>query len=205
VTIDADSDPGKKLYHLTNIKPIDPIINVEIGLIIHSIRSSLDILACALAARNCFPESKSTYFPIWKTHDDFLDPKSSVLKKIKRLSQIDQDIVKGLCPYPGGNDLLCALHDLDVARKHRRLLNVFMSPGGLAFDGDDLITLGDWSNFNEKTVIMSTAASVPDRKMQIGLHIAFDEGKVTPGNNLTGPLGDFIRLANSIIDLFKVP
>jgi hypothetical protein len=62
LVIDTDSQPGKKLYRFGNIKPLDPIINAEAGAVIHSIRSSLDLLTCAVAARNGFPESKSTYF-----------------------------------------------------------------------------------------------------------------------------------------------
>jgi hypothetical protein len=101
VRIDVDSEPGKKLYRLSNIKPLVPIINAEAGAMIHSIRSSLDLLACALAARNGFPDSTSTYFPIWKSQDEFLtnrDPRP--LKKIKRLSQVCQDTIKSLKPYP---------------------------------------------------------------------------------------------------------
>ena len=203
VAIDTDSEPGKKLYRIFDIKPIDLFISVEAGAIIHSIRSSLDLLACALAERNGHPASKDTYFPIWRNKDDFRDPKSRVLKKIKQLSQIDQDIVKGLCPYPGGNDLLVALHDLDVTRKHRQLLKMNMSPRGLAFEGEGTITLGDWRDFDEKTVIVSTCASMPDRKMHIGLHITFDKGVWTPSNDLAARLREFARLADSIINTFR--
>ena len=205
VAIDINSKPGKKLYRLFDIKPIDPLISVEAGAIIHSIRSSLDLLACTLATRNSHPESKTTYFPIWKSQADFLNPQSLVLEKIKRLSEIDQDMIKGLCPYPRGNDLLCGLHGLDVTRKHRRLLNMRMSPRGLAFEGDGTIILGDWQDFDEKTVIVETSASVPDRKMHIGLHITFNEGIAAQGNDLAGTLRNFASLANSIIDRFDSP
>jgi hypothetical protein len=105
VAIDTNSEPGKKLYRLANIKRLDPVINAEAGAIIHSLRSSLDLLACALATRNGHPNSTSTYFPIWKSNAAFLAAPSRhtnpVLEKIKRLSQIDQVIVKDLKPYPG--------------------------------------------------------------------------------------------------------
>lgn len=83
VRIDTVSDPGRKLYRLTGIRALDPIINAEAGVIIHSIRSSLDLLACTLAARNGFSESKRTYFPIWKTEADFFDPQSRTLQRRK--------------------------------------------------------------------------------------------------------------------------
>ena len=205
VAIDTDSDPGKKLYRIVGIKPLDPMINAEAGAIIHSIRSSLDLLACALAARNGFPESRDTYFPIWRTEADFLNPQSQVLKKIKRLSQIDQVIIKGLRPYPGGNKLLCAFHDLDLTRKHRRLLNMFAFPRGVAFDGEGPITLEDWRDFDEKSVLISTPATAPDGEIHVGLHIAFNETGITRGQDIAGPIRDFARLANSIVGLFDDP
>jgi hypothetical protein len=205
VAIDADSEPGKKLYRLVGIKPLDPVINAEAGAIIHSIRSSLDLLACTLAARNGFLESRGTYFPIWKTEADFLDPKSRVLEKIKRLSEIDQVIIKGLRPYPGGNKLLCAFHDLDLTRKHRRLLNLFVFPRGTAFDGKGPITLEDWIGFDEKAVLISTSATAPDGEIHVGLQIAFNETGVTRSQDVAGPIRNFARLANSIIGLFDTP
>jgi hypothetical protein len=190
---------------LVGIKPFDPLISAEAGAIIHSIRSSLDLLACALAARNRFPESRGTYFPIWKTEADFLNPKSRVLEKIKRLSEIDQVIIKRLRPYPGGNKLLCAFHDLDLTRKHRRLLDLFAFPRGIAFDGEGPITLEDWSGLDEKAVLVSTPATAPDGEIHVGLQIAFNEAGVTRGQDIAGPIRDFARLANSIIGLFDDP
>jgi len=174
----------EKLYRFANIKPLDAIINAEAGTVIHSIRSSLDLLACALAARNGLPESKSTYFPIWKTQIDFADPTSRILEKIKRLSQADQIIIKDLRPYPGGNDALCSLHDLDLTRKHRRLLKAFVFPRGIGLVGFPYpVTTGEWHGCNEKTVLAATDASHPDGEINIGLHIAFGESGPIHGDN----------------------
>jgi hypothetical protein len=207
VTIDTDSEPGKKLYRLSLIMPLDPIINAEAGAVIHSIRSSLDLLACALAARNGFPDSTSTYFPVWKSKQDFDAPvgrkRNPTLEKIKRLSQFNQAIIKALKPYPGGNDLLCALHDLDLTRKHRRLLNTFIFPRGIGFDpGISPITLGDWRGFNEETVLVETASDQPDSNVTIGLHVAFDEAGATHGHDCVGAIRDFARMASNILTLF---
>jgi hypothetical protein len=205
VSIDTDSDPSKKLYRIRNIKPLSPIINAEAGAIIHSIRSSLDLLTGALAARNGFPDSTSTYFPIWESEEEFLtnrDPRP--LKKIKRLSQVCQDNIKSLKPYPGGNDLLCTLHELDKTRKHRRLLDTFIFPRGIGFDpglrGE--VTMGDWHRFNEETVLCSTSANAPDSDVSIGLHVAFDEAGPMHGQNFTATIREFARLAKNILVLF---
>lgn len=205
IRIDTDSEPGQKLYRLTEVKPLDPLINAEAGAIIHNLRSSLDLLACTLAARNGFRESKSTHFPIWKSEADFLSPKSRAIEKIKRLSQIDQDIIKDLRPYPGGNDLLCALHDLDLTRKHRRLLDLFVRPRGMRFEPSIAgpLTIRDWQGgLNEEAVLVTTSAIEPDGDITIGLYITVDETSAPYGKDFAGTIRDFARLAMEIIRLF---
>ena len=205
ITIDTNSEPGKKLYRVAEIKPPDAAVNVEAGLIIHSLRSSLDLLVCALAARNRFPDSKSTYFPIWKSEADFLDPKSEVLKKIKRLSQVDQDIIKNLTPHPGGNQLLCALHDLDLTRKHRRLLGTFLFPGDVAFTASfsAALTIHEVRRLEKNAVVLSTPADIPNGDVSVAPHVAFDEIAGINGHDFSGTLSNFARLANQIIVLFN--
>jgi hypothetical protein len=43
---------GKKLIRLRDVKFPPPIINLEVGLIAHALRSGLDVLVNALAERN---------------------------------------------------------------------------------------------------------------------------------------------------------
>ncbi|HEY4048772.1 MAG TPA: hypothetical protein VGM27_18055 [Acidobacteriaceae bacterium] len=58
-------------------------------------------------------------------------------KKINRLSASDQETIERLQPYCGGNvpELLWSLHDLDITRKHRQLVNAYSSPHGLGVYG----------------------------------------------------------------------
>ncbi len=63
-----------------------------------------------------------------------LDPKCG-LESIKWLTKDQRAIIKSLEPYPGGNDALRTLHQLDIMRKHRRLLNVTISPAWLSITG----------------------------------------------------------------------
>jgi hypothetical protein len=204
IRIDAKTEPGKKLYRFSEIKPLPPIIHAEAGAIIHSIRSSLDLLACALAARNGYKESGSTYFPIWKSEADFLDPKSEVLKKIKRLSEVDRGVIKDLRPYPGGNDTLYSLHKLDLTRKHRRLLNTRVLPRGVFLEGVGRATLTLYEvSFDEESVIASTDAAEPDGNLRANLHVTLDEGFLTNGSDFSAPIREFARTAVAIIRLFE--
>lgn len=205
IEIDTDSEPGKKLYRLVDLAPIDPIINAEAGAIIHSIRSSLDLLACALAARNGFPENRSTYFPIWKSEADFRDPKSPVLEKIKRLSKVDQDIIKNLRPYPGGHNMLAALHELDLTRKHRRLLRTVVMPRGITLSGlGGYTVLREWNSFNEETVLVATPASQPDGDVSVSLQVALSEANIASAGleDCVGPIRELSRSTFEIVGLF---
>lgn len=203
VFIDADSEPGKKLYRLIDLKPIDPIISAEAGAIIHSIRSSLDLLACALAARNGFPQSRSTHFPIWKSDSEFLNLKSRPYEYIKRLSQVDRDIITDLRPFPGGNDLLCALHELDLTRKHRRLLKTVVTPRGMNFAGlGGEVTTYDWPTFDEDALLVSTPASAADGEVTVNLQVALNEAGVSRGEDCAGSIRNLARATFDIIIRF---
>ncbi len=207
ITIDANSEPSKKLYRLTEVKPIPPAINAETGAIIHSIRSSLDILACTLAARHGNPDSRSTHFPIWKSEAEFLNTKSRPHKYIKGLSQIDQAVIKNLRPYSGGNDTLYALHELDLTRKHRRLLNTFVRPRGTGYfrsQGQTPHFTGD-NRFEEGTVLLWTVATEANGDVSLFPHVSLNEASISNDVDLTAPIRDFARLANTIIDIFGYP
>ena len=79
-------EDGKKAYYL-RANPVPAIINAETGSIINSIRTSLDLLASALAARNGNAGSRQVYFPVCGTQAQFLKDGKG---KIKLLSPADQ-------------------------------------------------------------------------------------------------------------------
>jgi hypothetical protein len=121
-------ETGQKLIKLSDVKPIPAIINAEVGAIINSLRSSLDVLVSILARRNGHPTSRGTEFPVCASEDKFFCGPNAGRKKIKRLSEADQEIIKSLKPWKNGNGHLYALHELDNTRKHRRLVKVARVP-----------------------------------------------------------------------------
>jgi hypothetical protein len=201
VVIDVDSEPGKKLYRLDKIRPFDLLISAEAGAIIHSIRSSLDLLACALAARNGYPESRSTQFPIWKSRKAFEDCRTRPFDHIKELSGADQDMIKSLRPYPGGNDKLCTLHELDLTRKHRRLLGLSMFPRGVLLQGtiEHPVMLTEWNGTDEEPVVLSTPATAPDGQISVNFQVALREAGVTGSEDCTQPIREFAYTAKEIV------
>ncbi len=106
---------------------LPPIFHAELGAIIGSCRSALDLLGAALAARNSRSPSSKTYFPIFHSEQDMLDPMHGIQGK-KWLSRAEAAIISSLCPYAGGNDTLWGLHQLDILRKHKRLVATAIYP-----------------------------------------------------------------------------
>jgi hypothetical protein len=203
--IDFDSEKGKKVIkYIPSDLPM--MINVEAGVIVNSIRSSLDILAVALAARNGFPNSKDTSFPICGSVTEF---QRGGLKKVKRLSPQDRATIERLMPYDGGDDMLYALHQMDITRKHRRLLVVHpdldFSLGGHCIKPIWPIDLPVNERPKDPTILVWINPDAPDADAELTVEVRLALGKVLQTASVAPALGEFSSLAHSIIDRFDAP
>jgi hypothetical protein len=201
--IDFDSEKGKKVIkYIPTDLPV--IINVEAGVIVNSIRSSLDILAVVLAARNGFPNRKDTSFPICKSVNEF---RSWGLKKIKRLSPQDRETIERL--YDGGNDMLYALHQMDIMRKHRRLLVAYpdlgFSLGGHCIKPIWASDLPDNERPKDPTILAWINRDTPDAYAELTVEVSLELDKVLQTAPVAPALREFCSLAHSIIDRFDAP
>jgi hypothetical protein len=191
------------------VKPIPRPLNAEAGIIIHSIRSSLDILAVALAERNGAVTPTDVYFPIWKDAAAFNDHTNRTIEKIERLSIADQLVVKNLKPYDGGNDLLATLHKLDLTRKHRRLLVAHPVPKMIAISPSSLKQglqfVPSWNGFKENAVLAITGRDATDSNIDMTFEIRIAEAGAVSTKGAVSALTDFASLAYSIISLFDTP
>jgi len=115
-------------------QPFPLEINAWVGAIIGSIRSSLDLVTAALAARHGKNPSTDTHFPIYRSLHDFIDPLTGIESK-KWLSERERAAIKSFKPYNGGDDVLWPLHRLDIARKHERLVNASPDVSGYMMIG----------------------------------------------------------------------
>src|SRR5258708_5992480 len=132
---------GKKFIKLADVARIDPIINAEIGAIINSMRSSLDILMTSVVLRHSKTiNPKSIYFPVVKDRAQFLRMKGYKGEEaIKALPQRERSIIENLEPWEaGGNPLLVALHNLDIVRKHQRLIDIRVDPWMIGISQRDI-------------------------------------------------------------------
>jgi hypothetical protein len=122
-------------------QPFPLTFNAWAGAIINSLRSSLDLIAAALADRNGHKPNADTHFPIFRCLLDFIDPLTGIEGK-KWLSARERAAIKTFKPYGGGDAVLWPLHHLDVLRKHQRLLVARPSVDGYLMVGSRHMTVG---------------------------------------------------------------
>ena len=186
--------------------PLPLIVNAEAGIIIHSIRSSLDLLAVALAERNGHLAPKDVYFPICESLTAFLDTRpGGGAKKIARLSDADKLVIENLKPYQGGNDLLYSLHKMDVLRKHQSLIATHadlgrMTLGGPGIDAEFPVS---WPSFENETVLVWIARDAPNYDLDITCEITLTQTPTLVRMPAADSLRNFASLAYTIINLFR--
>jgi hypothetical protein len=131
-----------QVYYFEATELVPPKIAIKIGAIIHAQRSALDNLAATLATRSGHPDARDVYFPITKSETELHEKQAQ--KKIRKLSQMDQDRIIAWRPYQGGNDLVYALHHLNLQDKHRQLVLLGNSPTpgqDISFSGSGTMAL----------------------------------------------------------------
>jgi hypothetical protein len=210
-----DNESNSAYYSLVVIEksPLPLAFNVEAGAYINAIRSSLDILATALAYRYDMPRPDKVYFPIVDSAADFASGKYKGVKFVDGLPAPERTIIESLKPYRGsdGNDRLTLLHDLDIERKHRRLLIFHPTPRKLGIakryitSGMFVFNSPGFIRMANKTEIGKLAKGAPIPQIELHAYVAFDEALFPKGQRVIAALDDFASLASSIIKLFDEP
>jgi len=108
IVMETDPHTAEQLLVARRKIPLDPLISPQVGCIINSARSSLDLLAAALACRNGVKPSATTHFPFYASHQDFIDPLKGIVCK-KWLSTAEKATFKSIAPYDGGDEVLWTL------------------------------------------------------------------------------------------------
>jgi hypothetical protein len=197
---------GKKSIKLRIDSRLPLTFNAEVGAIINTIRTSLDLLASALAQRNGKKPSADSHFPIYPTVYDFIDP-LNVAKRKQWLSDSARSIIENLKPYRGGNDRLFALHHFDVIRKHERLLAVRFGPTSISASprahAEGLRFPSLWAGFDNDTVIAWTNLNGTYGEIQMAMDVKFHEGDLVVNEPVGQALRDFWRMATMIIEMFE--
>jgi len=204
IIANLDLSGPQKLFKVKQKVPLPLIVNAEVGSIINSVRSSFDLLATALAVRNGHKTVDNVYFPISSDVTNFL---REGMKKIKRLSADDQDAIKALKPYSGGNDTLYAIHQLDIQRKHRRLVAVGSETRQFALVGSGAAPKfpTTWRRLEDEPVMAWVGADTANYKAYLTVEVFLAESLSLSRKPVVATLRDFMREARAIIGLFDPP
>jgi hypothetical protein len=116
-----DPQSGDRIVKFRLISESPPELAIVLGDAIHNLRSALDHLACQIVLAGGGKPNTHTAFPIFYAQKTF---EAKFNGKIHGASQKMLDLVRGLNPYRRGNELLWALHKLDIIDKHRLLIPV---------------------------------------------------------------------------------
>jgi hypothetical protein len=200
---------GEKVYKLAEVRQLPAIINLEAGLVINSLRSSLDVLTNILAKRNGALDPTDTQFPICRTRDAFFHGKHAGHKEIKRLSVADRKVIEQLEPWAGGHPQLFYLHTLDTLRKHRRLLGVFVHPVGLTLGNVERKSgfriASAWKGFQNESIVGWAKIEAPKPYVEITLDVTLAEGQRFPSVPILCILDEFTRSVEAVVNLFDAP
>lgn len=175
--------------------PFPANLPLILGDAIHNLRSALDIKMFELIGMRA-EQPKNVQFPFASTAEKF----EKTIKQ-REIYLAGNDVVSAISefrPYPGGNDLLCGLHDLDIADKHRLILVITgtgtinsldferMVPGIKGYgsvdmvfaDGVKLIVQHKFRNRNERRTIWKHHPSDEyERDTQPNLEVVFGENE----------------------------
>jgi hypothetical protein len=111
-----------------------------IGDVFHNLRTALDLLISDLAVR-AKVSVKGLQFPIGKSQEDF---RFQIDKyKLRKLGSSVVSLLEEVAPYPGGDDMLVAIRQLNNQDKHRSILPTAMSFAGPVFDTHTQSIVGD--------------------------------------------------------------
>lgn len=157
---ELDPQTGEHLLVAYLMGPLDPIVNAEVGVIINSIRTALDLLAASLCRRNGNKPSADTHFPIFPSEQAMIDPLTGIEGK-KWLSNGERATIKALKPYDGGDHAIWPLHQLDILRKHERLVEARPGVSGMLWMGPRgrMVVIGSRAleRLEDKTILHRSA------------------------------------------------
>jgi hypothetical protein len=209
-TIIKDPDPNvpNNVVVAVEKEPLPLSFIVETGAYIHSIRSALDILATSLAYRYQMPNPEDVYFPVAVSEKVFMSGGYKGVDFVQGLPSTERAIIECLKPYQGGNELLWALHRLDITRKHKRLLDTAIWPRKFAVMGwwntGDFTPVGDWISVNGETVL-GLLKKGTGAQIYFTPYIAIHEPLLMGRKPLITALDEFASYASSIVAMFDMP
>lgn len=210
IIVDKDAKTGQSLLKLemTQNFPSDVAAPI-IGDAIHNTRSALDHMMCDIVAHEGNVKTKYTKFPFDDSRQKLIDRINGGLIQRVRSDIIDL-IVDEIRPYKdsGGDEGLCALHDLDITDKHELLI-----PSFTVSKVDGICVKGGKTALNNLSVTPMLGwqaclfAGVDNLEItnqgQPTVHIAFAKNNPFWGQSVIPTLLQLVESVSGILDIFE--
>lgn len=208
-----ENSPTHDLLVAIEKEPFPLAFSAEYGAYLNSVRSSLDILAVALGERFGVARLDKVYFPVAKSAAAFASSDFQRKELIRALPSRERAILDLFKPYHGGNDDLWRLHELDIRRKHHRLLTVESSVRSFALsywerpnidataNNPVAIPSGIGANGEAALMLIPKGANNPNRHATYEIKI--NEPELGIRAEAGAALSKFCKLARSFIDAFE--
>jgi hypothetical protein len=135
VIVEPDPQQSEKELLVAYLKkPLDPLITGDIGAIINSVRTGLNLMLAAVVARHGIVPDRAPDFPIRTKSADFYSAVQELETK-HWISAIEAAVIKRTKAYSGGDHILWHIATLDNLRKHQRLIVVEPIPTAVDLTG----------------------------------------------------------------------
>ena len=183
-------------------------LSAIIGDVVHNLRTALDLLACDLV-RLGGKSTEGVYFPFCSAAWEL--PGMIKRRNIHRAGPDIVALLSGLKPYKGGNVALRAVHDMDIADKHKALIPVIAGVSIPEFSmrmglRDNLIpSFETMVAFDGQMVVaVPTLSNLPlGSEIACNLLLVFDKGEVFAGHEIVETLKQLTELTAGIINTFE--
>jgi len=197
-TVEDDPKTGNKLVLAIERTPLPLILNVQAVAVIHFLRSSLDLIAAALAKRNGVVPGRNTHFPIYRDAAAASHPDRGLdSAKCKQwLSDSERAAMKALMPYGGGDPDIWPMSELDILSKHERLVRAAVNPMGSMLLGHARMAVTGMRTVRRRTDKETILAELPPGdpftphhgNTLLAIDIAIDEPRLGLSNETVVPL-----------------
>jgi hypothetical protein len=116
-----DPEATKLVYIVKNTEPIPDSFALLLGDAVHNLRVALDYSIFGMVGAKA-RRPQAIQFPFSRNAEGLEDEIKR--REIEVAGTNVVDAIKALRPYPGGDEYLSGLHDLDITDKHRLILAV---------------------------------------------------------------------------------
>lgn len=201
--IRIEDDPKQRIRRITIdfVAAIPDEVALIAGDAAHNLRSALDITICDIGA-SLGDHTRRARFPFATNPDDF---EAELKRKVKGFPPDILNLIRGLKPYDGGDDVLRALHRLDIIDKHQIIVP---AANHVAFGASSPGEFGSFRNYSRNPVGNRMVAHlsldrVADKDVQATVAITFGHGQPFEGQPMVPTLLDLAQLVKGIVQTFE--